>query len=122
MADETTAIAYLHDVHAPLLLGYLARLARVTTTAPWTSCRGRSCASGPTPGSHAEGHWNRAWLFTVARRIAIDGIRARSVRPAEVADERIGNHAVAEDDIEKMLDANGSAPLCACCPSRCGRR
>lgn len=46
----------------------------------------------------------RPWLFTVARRIAIDGHRARKARPAEVDLDRAAAVAV-PDDIDQSLQA-----------------
>src|SRR6266498_3505959 len=45
----------------------------------------------------------RPWLFTVARRVAIDAARARQARPAEVAVTDDGALAAAGDDIERLL-------------------
>jgi RNA polymerase sigma-70 factor (ECF subfamily) len=45
----------------------------------------------------------RPWLFTVARRIAIDAARARRARPAEVAVLDLGALPSRDDPIEAML-------------------
>jgi RNA polymerase sigma-70 factor (ECF subfamily) len=45
----------------------------------------------------------RPWLYTVARRVAIDAARARHARPAEVADHDVGTLPAASDDIERLL-------------------
>jgi RNA polymerase sigma-70 factor, ECF subfamily len=45
----------------------------------------------------------RAWLFTVARRIVIDGIRRRSVRPPEVKDPAVLDYIADGDQIDAML-------------------
>lgn len=48
----------------------------------------------------------RPWLFTVARRIAIDAARARQVRPTEVAVEDLAAVAGAEDnEIDRLVRA-----------------
>ena len=47
----------------------------------------------------------RPWLFTVARRIAVDALRAKRARPAEIGDEDLHNKSGGEDEIERMLDA-----------------
>lgn len=52
----------------------------------------------------ASGTWSRQWLFTVARRIAIDHIRAAQARPGELADERLDARAGPANDIERMID------------------
>jgi RNA polymerase sigma-70 factor, ECF subfamily len=54
---------------------------------------------------NAEGTWNRAWLLTVARRIAIDHIRAARVRVAEVGDEHLEERtARTEDAAQRVID------------------
>ncbi|MDR7275169.1 sigma-70 family RNA polymerase sigma factor [Catenuloplanes atrovinosus] len=51
------------------------------------------------------GTWNRAWLITVARRIAIDHLRSARARTIAVADEHLeGRIARAEDEAPRMID------------------
>jgi RNA polymerase sigma-70 factor (ECF subfamily) len=45
----------------------------------------------------------RPWLYTVARRVAIDAARARQARPTEVIVNDIGALPATRDDIERML-------------------
>jgi RNA polymerase sigma-70 factor, ECF subfamily len=45
----------------------------------------------------------RPWLYTVARRVAIDAARARQARPAEVIVTHPDSLPAAHDDIEQML-------------------
>jgi RNA polymerase sigma-70 factor (ECF subfamily) len=45
----------------------------------------------------------RPWLFTVARRVAIDAARARHARPTEVIVTDPGSLPAMDDDIERML-------------------
>ena len=47
----------------------------------------------------------RPWLYTVARRIAIDAARARQARPTEVTGADLGSLPTAHDDIERVLVA-----------------
>ncbi len=47
----------------------------------------------------------RPWLFTVARRIAVDAVRARRARPSYTDDEDVNDLPASEDTIEKMLTA-----------------
>ncbi|MGW4809951.1 sigma-70 family RNA polymerase sigma factor [Kitasatospora sp. NPDC004272] len=48
---------------------------------------------------------SRPWLFTVARRIAIDHFRMQSARAREVFDESAEEHAGAHDPYDELLDA-----------------
>lgn len=48
----------------------------------------------------------RPWLFTVARRIAIDATRAKRTRPTEIAVDDMSTLAATEDDIERLLDSH----------------
>jgi RNA polymerase sigma-70 factor (ECF subfamily) len=45
----------------------------------------------------------RPWLFTVARRIAIDAFRARRARPHEVGDVDLAYVAERDDPIERLV-------------------
>ncbi|MEU9127539.1 sigma-70 family RNA polymerase sigma factor [Kitasatospora sp. NPDC048540] len=56
---------------------------------------------------------SRPWLFTVARRIAIDHFRMQSARPQEVAGETPEGHAGAHDPYEEVLDARDMAVVLA---------
>jgi RNA polymerase sigma-70 factor (ECF subfamily) len=48
----------------------------------------------------------RPWLFTVARRLVVDGFRARSARPTEVYGEFVEQQPATGDDIERVLLAH----------------
>jgi RNA polymerase sigma-70 factor, ECF subfamily len=45
----------------------------------------------------------RPWLFTVVKRIMIDGIRARAARPAELSGEHLEWSAAAEEHADRTL-------------------
>ncbi|MFI6244349.1 sigma-70 family RNA polymerase sigma factor [Micromonospora sp. NPDC050795] len=46
----------------------------------------------------------RRWLFTVARNLSIDAIRAKKARPAEVYGDLGVCTAPVEDDVDRLLD------------------
>jgi RNA polymerase sigma-70 factor (ECF subfamily) len=48
----------------------------------------------------------RPWLFTVARRIVIDGVRARRARPTEVAVTDMNLFSQPDMDIERLVQAH----------------
>ncbi|MFF7588798.1 sigma-70 family RNA polymerase sigma factor [Kitasatospora purpeofusca] len=52
---------------------------------------------------------SRPWLFTVARRIAIDHYRMQAARAQEVADETPEDHAGAHDPYDEVLVAQDVA-------------
>ncbi|MFJ1751850.1 sigma-70 family RNA polymerase sigma factor [Kitasatospora sp. NPDC088134] len=60
---------------------------------------------------------SRPWLFTVARRIAIDHFRMQSARPQEVAGETPECHGGAHDPYDALLDARDMAVALAELPS-----
>ena len=109
--DEESLRA-LYDQHASALFGYLLRqlngdrqaaedLVQETLLRAWTHPE----ALDPDRGSV------RAWLFTVARNLVIDGARARQARPREVGEERLGEDWAGsvpdpgEDAYEQTLEA-----------------
>jgi RNA polymerase sigma-70 factor, ECF subfamily len=94
----------LYDAHALALLGYALRLCdgdraqaedlvQETLVRAWRHLDQLDLSAAPV----------RPWLFTVARRLAIDAHRARQARPREVGDG--GLEAVPGlDGIESTLD------------------
>jgi RNA polymerase sigma-70 factor (ECF subfamily) len=115
---DDAALRHLYRLHAPVLLSYLMRLTsgdrhraedivQETLLRAWNHPEARS----------ADGQWSRAWLFTVARRIAIDQLRAAQARPLELSDERIEGIRV-EDDIDRLLDAREVRAALADLPER----
>ncbi|MEV6631680.1 sigma-70 family RNA polymerase sigma factor [Actinoplanes sp. NPDC051470] len=83
--DAEARMTALHDEHAPALLRFLLRLNRGERPAAEdmlqeTMLRAwRHLDSLPAERDDA-----RRWLFTVARRIAIDTVRRRQTRPVEI--------------------------------------
>ncbi|MGC4879752.1 sigma-70 family RNA polymerase sigma factor [Micromonospora sp. DT43] len=115
--DEALRLAY--ETHGPILLNYLLRLTmgnrglaedifQETLMRAWNHPEART----------ADGQWSRGWLFTVARRIAIDHIRAARGRPAEQLDERIEERHVADDHIDRLLNGREVRDAVARLPER----
>ena len=102
-ADEPLLRA-LWDEHGAALLAYCARLTdgdrgRAEDVVQETFLR--AWRSAP---ALAECDAVRAWLFTVARRIAIDAHRARRARPAETGPEALAA-LPADDELDAALES-----------------
>ncbi|GAA4215805.1 sigma-70 family RNA polymerase sigma factor [Actinocatenispora rupis] len=118
-ASDERALRELYAANAPVLVSFLLRLTngdrhkaedivQETLVRAWRHPEARS----------ADGRWSRAWLFTVARRIAIDHIRAVQARPPELPDERIDGFAVSGDELDRLLDAREVRAALAALPER----
>jgi len=99
------ALRELYSEHGAALLAYASRLCggdhgraedvvQETLLRAWQHPDALAPERGPA----------RAWLFTVARHVAVDAYRARSARPAEVGPVPL-DHLAADDDVERALDA-----------------
>ena len=102
-ADEALLRA-LYAEHGAALLAFAARL---------TGDRGRPAAIVQVPLLRAWRHPEafdpsrgslRPWLFTIARRVAVDQHRARRARPAEVGADALSALPV-DDDLDRALEA-----------------
>ena len=104
--DDERLLRALFDDHASALLGYALRLTggdrgraedvvQETLLRAWRHPQAVDPRRGPV----------RPWLFTVARRIAIDDHRARTRRPEETSDGALTVLASSEDEIEHALQA-----------------
>jgi RNA polymerase sigma-70 factor (ECF subfamily) len=116
---DDAALRHLYHLHAPVLLSYLMRLTsgdrhRAEDIVQETLLRAWAHPEARSTG----GQWSRAWLFTVARRIAIDQLRAAQARPVELSDERIERLPHVEDDIDRLLDAREVRAALADLPER----
>jgi RNA polymerase sigma-70 factor, ECF subfamily len=96
----------LYEAHGTVLLKYLIRfthgdrhraedILQETLLRAWHHPEAR----------RMDGRWSRPWLFTVARRIAIDHFRLASTRPIEVRDDDLDERPMPKDDVERMIDA-----------------
>ncbi|MFG1917527.1 sigma-70 family RNA polymerase sigma factor [Micromonospora sp. NPDC048898] len=115
--DDALRLAY--ETHGPILLNYLLRLTmgnrglaedivQETLVRAWHHPEART----------TDGQWSRGWLFTVARRIAIDHLRAARGRPSEQLDERIEERHAAVDDIDRLLNGREVRDAVARLPER----
>ena len=115
-ADERLLRA-LFDEHAPALLSFCLRLAQGDRQQAEDLVQETLLRAWRHPEALAEDRGPlRPWLFTVARRIAIDAHRARSARPAEVSDDALLSAVPASDDqfdhaLESWLVADALASL-----------
>lgn len=102
---DDAALRELWDEHAGALLAFALQLSggdrgaaedlvQETVLRAWRHAEALDPARGPV----------RPWLLTIARRVAIDLHRARSVRPSEVDDGRLASLGV-EDGLDAVLDA-----------------
>ncbi|WP_106127294.1 sigma-70 family RNA polymerase sigma factor [Pseudosporangium ferrugineum] len=116
---DTHALEHLQRVHRPVLLAYITRLTKGDVHWAEDILQETLVRAWKNPDArNAEGRWNRAWLFTVARRITIDQVRAAQVRPAEYFDERLDAHAGADDAIERMLEGKEVRAALSTLPER----
>lgn len=95
----------LYMEHGPALLGYASRLTsgdrhRAEDIVQETLLRAWQHPQAFSPERQGT---VRAWLFTVARNLAIDGARARSARPTEVGDLRGWEPAVIDTELDGVL-------------------
>ncbi|HKT05455.1 MAG TPA: sigma-70 family RNA polymerase sigma factor [Rugosimonospora sp.] len=104
---DDQAVAHLYDVYAPLLLSYLMRLTKGDRHAAEDILQETLVRAWHHPEARgADGRWTRPWLFTVARRIAIDHLRAQRARPPEVAVDWLEAFPDGDDGVHRALDAN----------------
>jgi RNA polymerase sigma-70 factor, ECF subfamily len=103
---DETRLAELYARHGGHLLATLTRLAngdrgkaedvlQETFVRAWRNPAALDC----DPASC------RRWLFTVARRIAIDHFRMVAARPKEISDEAPEGHVPAYDPYDEVVDA-----------------
>ena len=86
-ARDSAAFELLYDRHAPVVLGVVVKIVgdravgeevlQDTYWRLWTQAASYDPAKGPL----------RPWLFSIARRLALDVLRRQSVRPQPARDE-----------------------------------
>jgi RNA polymerase sigma-70 factor (ECF subfamily) len=104
-ADEAL-MRTLYEQHASALFGYVMRLvdrdrARAEDVVQETLLRAWRHPEALT----AERGEIRPWLFTVARRVVLDGVRARHSRPIEVSGPQLEAVPAQENDLDRVLEA-----------------
>jgi RNA polymerase sigma-70 factor, ECF subfamily len=104
--NEVAALAHLYAVHRPLLLPRITHLTRGDVHWAEDILQETFLRAWRNPQSRtSDGRWSRGWLYTVAKRILIDNVRALQARPREFPDERIGSLPAGRgDDVGRLLD------------------
>ncbi|HEX7353543.1 MAG TPA: sigma-70 family RNA polymerase sigma factor [Mycobacteriales bacterium] len=102
-AEGDALLRALVDEHGRALLGYATRLTgdrglaedvvQETLLRAWRHAGNLDPARGPL----------RPWLFTVARNVVVDAVRAKRARPPEVGDAALTLVPVA-DDVERAVE------------------
>jgi RNA polymerase sigma-70 factor, ECF subfamily len=101
--DEALRIAY--ETHGPILLNYLLRLSMGNRAMAEDILQETLVRAWNHPQARGEdGQWSRAWLFTVARRIAIDHVRSSQGRPTERLDDHVEDRHAAADGTDQLLN------------------
>jgi len=103
LADEP--VRQLYEAYGPAVRNYLVRLTggdrhRAEDVMQETFIR----AWRHPEARRADGQWSRPWLFTVARRIAIDQVRSALARPSELGDHRLEDQPAVDDDYERLVE------------------
>jgi RNA polymerase sigma-70 factor, ECF subfamily len=117
--SSEAALQGLYLAHGSVLLSYLMRLTQgdrhkaedilqETLVRAWRHPEGRM----------ENGEWSRPWLLKVARRIAIDHLRAAMARPTEVGDARLDERPEVDDSIERLIDVAEVRAALASLPDR----
>ncbi|GAB2805421.1 sigma-70 family RNA polymerase sigma factor [Actinoallomurus bryophytorum] len=103
--DEAT-LAELYRLHGGYLLRALMRITNGDRGRAEDILQETLVRAWRNPGAIARGPAScRPWLFTVARRIAIDHFRMVAARPAEISDESPEDRTPAYDPYDDVLAA-----------------
>jgi RNA polymerase sigma-70 factor (ECF subfamily) len=103
-ADEELMRA-LYAAHAAPMFGYVLRLLEGDRQAAEDVVQETLLRAWRHPEAlSAERGDIRPWLWTVARRLVIDAVRARRVRPVEIPQQVLGS-LPADDDLDRALES-----------------
>ncbi|MFD9411860.1 sigma-70 family RNA polymerase sigma factor [Streptomyces sp. NPDC059989] len=103
---DAHALARLHSEHGKALYGFLLGLTFGDRHRAEDLLQETLFRAWKHPEALESGHASmRPWLYTVARRLAIDARRARLVRPTEVGPEALTHSPAAEDRTEQSVAA-----------------
>ncbi|WCD85341.1 ECF RNA polymerase sigma factor SigL [Streptomyces xanthophaeus] len=103
---DAHAIARLHSRHGKALYGFLLGLTSGDRHRAEDLLQETLVRAWKHPEALESGHASmRPWLYTVARRLAIDARRARLVRPAEVGPDALQHFPAADDRTEQAVAA-----------------
>jgi RNA polymerase sigma-70 factor, ECF subfamily len=103
--EDDASLRHLHQVYGPALLKFLTRQTRGDIHRAEDIVQETLLRAWRSPESrNADGRWTRAWIYTVAKRILIDQIRAAALRPVELQDVWIEMHARAEDPMDGLIE------------------
>ena len=95
----------LYEQHAPALFGFVLRLVEGDRARAEDVVQEALLRAWRHPEALTAEHGDvRPWLFTVARRLVIDGQRARRSRPTEVAAPALEAVPAENDDFERLLE------------------
>jgi RNA polymerase sigma-70 factor, ECF subfamily len=103
--SDEQLVRTLYTEHGAALLGYANRLTVGDRQRAEDIVQETLLRAWQHPQAFAPEHQRtvRAWLFTVARNIAIDGARARRVRPHEIADPEGWEPPTVDPGLDRVL-------------------
>ncbi|MFD8081279.1 sigma-70 family RNA polymerase sigma factor [Kitasatospora sp. NPDC059722] len=111
--DQDT-LAELYRLHGPYLMRALLRVTSGDRGKAEDILQETLLRAWQNPAAIQRGlEQSRPWLFTVARRIAIDHFRMATARVQEVADESPDEHAGTHDPYDELLAARDMASALA---------
>jgi RNA polymerase sigma-70 factor, ECF subfamily len=102
-ANDADALRALFEQHAAPLLAFALRLTGGDRGRAEDVVQETLLRAWRQPSALDDSRPVRAWLYTVARNVAVDAFRARRARPPETGDDMLALLPAA-DEIEQALD------------------